>query len=649
MLFLHGIRVSLFTLSRYNKDMCGITGAINLSGDAIDQDLLDCMIDALAHRGPDGRGIYLDENVGLGHRRLSILDLSDAGAQPMQSSDGTIIITYNGEIYNFREQRKALELKGYSFRSECDTEVLITLYQEYGTDCLSHLRGMFAFAIYDKEKQRLFCARDRVGQKPFKYFFDGETFLFASELKALLQHSSCTTSVDHEALHHFLTMMYVPSPHTGFQNIHKLEAGNFLLLDLQTKELKKSQYWSLDYSLEDNFSEVEWGERILSALEESVQLQMISDVPIGAFLSGGVDSGAVVSIMARHSHDSVRTYSVGSAEESYNELPEAQIIADRIGSDHHPTTVMPDVVHLLPELVSAYEEPFADPSSIPTFLISKWTSEHVKVALTGDGGDENFAGYIRYPISEFSRAWAKWKILHPLALGGTTLFHQLFNSTFSYRCHRFQSTMSLPWEQRYLQYISFFTEEEKRQMYSDSFAQGHHDRTDAFFAYKTVKEREGARDPLHAALAMDVVTYLADDLMPKVDIASMNFGLECRAPFLDHHFLELTARIPSSLKLTGRKGKHILKSALADILPASHLQRPKSGFRIPLDQWFRSDLKSFVTDQLLSDAPHKWAMFDKRSLEKFLKKYFEGRVDYSDHLWALLWLDEWFRQYTPSR
>lgn len=625
--------------------MCGIAGVINLSGEPIDRAVLDRMTDMLTHRGPDGRGVFLDQNVGLGHRRLSILDLTEAGAQPMSSPDGNAVLTYNGEIYNFREKRKELETKGHSFRSQCDTEVLLALYEEYGANCLAHLRGMFAFAIYDKKKQQLFCARDRVGQKPFKYFFDGKTFLFASELKALLAHPACKTSIDREAIHHFLTMMYLPAPLTGFTGIQKLEAGHSLLLDLKTKKLTKEKYWSLDYSEEKNLSEGEWVERILAMLEESVKLRMISDVPIGAFLSGGIDSGAVVSFMAKHSKNPVRTYSIGSANERYNELPEALQLAQKVGSDHHPKVVSPDVVHLLPELVQAYEEPFADPSSIPTFLISKWTSEHVKVALTGDGGDENFAGYVRYGISQFSRSWEKWKLFHPFVKVGTGLFHSIARSTFSYRCHRFQSTMSLPWAERYLQYISFFTEDEKKKIYAQSFSGK---RTDHFYAALTASVRTHARDDLHKAIAMDVGTYLPDDLMPKVDIASMHFGLECRAPFLDHHLLELTAKIPASLKLRGREGKYILKKALTDILPEGHLTRRKTGFRIPLDQWFRTDLKGFVTDRLLSDNPHKWEFFERKKIEKMLQSYYKSRIDYSDHIWALLWLDEWFSQYTTS-
>jgi len=604
----------------------------------VDQEVLDRMTDTLEHRGPDGRGVFIDENVGLGHRRLSIIDLSSAGAQPMRSSDGNFTITYNGEIYNFKEERENLEKKGHSFKSKCDTEVLLALYQEYGVDCLKHLRGMFAFAIYDKNRQRIFCARDRMGQKPFKYFFDGKTFLFASELKALLKNPSCPKDIDRESINHFLTMMYLPAPMTGFKGIQKLEAGHSLILDLKSKSLKKEKYWDLDMSQEEPLSEKEWKDKILEALQESVNLRMISDVPIAAYLSGGIDSGAVVSLMSKISQDPVKTFSIGSAIDTHNELPDALNIAKHVGSDHNPYVVTPDIVKLLPELVKIYEEPYGDASSVPTYYISEHTSRQVKVALTGDGGDENFAGYIRYPILNFSRRWEKFRLIHPLVRAGTSLFHSLAKNTFSYRCHRFQSTMHLPWERRYLQYLSYFTEEEKNGL-GVGLGLG---RTDEFYKKLTEPARQNARDTLHAAMRMDHITYLADDLMPKVDLASMHFGLECRAPFLDHKLLELTAKIPSKMKLRGREGKVILKKALEGVLPQETLQKKKSGFRIPLDNWFRNDLKDFVTDRLLSDTPHKWDFFEKSKVEKMLKGYFDTRIDYSDHIWALLWLDEWF-------
>lgn len=625
--------------------MCGIAGIVHLDGNRVDEDILDCMTDTLAHRGPDGRGTYIDNNIGLGHRRLAILDLTDAGAQPMQSPDRNIIVTYNGEIYNFREERKLLEAKGYTFRSRCDTEVLLALYKKYGTKCVQHLRGMFAFAIYDKKRQILFCARDRAGQKPFKYFFDGTTFLFASELKALLKHPQCPREVHPEAIHHFLTLMYLPAPLTGLKGIEKLEAGCTLTLNLQTKELKQERYWTLDYSKEERRSEEEWMEQIQECLEQVVRLRMIADVPVGAFLSGGIDSGIITLLMSKLAEEPVRTFSIGTEVATHNELLDADRIAQLAHTHHYPKMVKPNVIELLPKLVQIYEEPYGDASAIPTYLVSQLASEQVKVVLCGDGGDENFAGYIRSPIALFSHLWKRLRLIHPLIRAGTWTCAQLIPNTFFYRCDRFQKTMHLPLEQRYLQYISFFMEEEKQNMYSSTMKKQNFQRTDVFYASKTALSRDSARDTLHRCMAMDFTTYLRDNLMMKSDLASMHFGLECRAPLLDHHLLEEISRMPGSLKLHGLQRKYLFKKAFAHLLPPEHLRRPKTGFRLPLDHWFRTDLKDFVTDRVLSDAPHKWEFFDRPKVSAFLDRYFRTRIDYSDYVWELLWLDEWFRQY----
>ena len=452
--------------------MCGIAGIVHVDGQSVDQNVLNAMTDALLHRGPDGRGTFVDNNVGLGHRRLTILDLTEKGAQPMISTHGNVVITYNGEIYNFREKRKELEKKGYTFSSECDTEVLLNLFCEYGVSCLEHLRGMFAFAIYDKKKKLLFCARDRIGQKPFKYMFDGNTFLFASEIKALRKHPQYSNVFDYEAIHHFLTMMYLPAPLTGFSSIKKLEAGHYLLLDLASGTMKKEQYWSLDFTSEHAENVLDYKEHITMLLDESVEMRMVADVPVGAFLSGGIDSSAVVTMMTNHSSKPVKTFSIGSNVSLYDEREDAELVAHFVRSEHISEIVTADIADLFPTLVAIYEEPYADASAIPTYLISQMTSKHVKVALTGDGGDENFAGYIRYPILEFSRMWERFRLIHPLVSLGTSLFHSVFLNTFSYRCNRFQKTMNLPWEKRYLQYLSYFTEEEKKNVYSPRFSNG---------------------------------------------------------------------------------------------------------------------------------------------------------------------------------
>lgn len=623
--------------------MCGIAGIIGLDGTAVDRAQLDRMTDALAHRGPDGSGLYVHQNVGLGHRRLSILDLSDAGAQPMHSDDGMLTVTFNGEIYNFAELRAGLESKGYRFTSHCDTEVLLKLYEEYGPACVPMLRGMFAFAFHDKAKNTVFIARDRVGKKPLKYFRNGGVFAFASELKALRTLPQCPKEMDREAVHHFLTLMYLPAPLTGFTGIHKLPAALTLTIDLTTGQEKLERYWSLNYEPDDKPSVAEWQERIRSTFEESVKLRIVADVPVGAFLSGGVDSGAVVAAMSRLSDRPVKTFSIGSKNAKRNELPQAQEVASRYGTDHHPILLEPDIVHLLPELVRTYEEPYADPSSIPSYLVARETRKEVTVALNGDGGDENFAGYIRYPIAQFAEKWARMKLLHPAASIAVGLMHKLRNDTLSYRALRFQQSIGLPTPQRYLQYLSFFTEEEKKYVYRDGLS---FPRTDDWYAERTTAARDRAHTLIDKAVSMDIDTYLADDLLPKVDLGTMAHGLEARSPFLDHTLLELTARIPVRHKVHGRVGKWILKDMLKDELPADILWGRKRGFRLPLDDWFRGDLKAFVEMQLMEAPEAFWTVFDRKGIERFLTLYHSSRIDYSDHVWALLWLSEWMRQYT---
>ncbi len=623
--------------------MCGIAGIIHLSGETVDPLQLDHVTDALRHRGPDARGTWIRGNVGLGHRRLKILDLSEAAAQPMVSRDGNTVIVFNGEIYNFAELRKHLQALGHVFRSTGDTEVLLKLYEVYGDDCVHKLRGQFAFAVFDARRQRVFLARDRLGKKPLKYFHAGGVFAFASELKALRTLPQCPRGMDHEALHHFLTMMYVPAPGTGFTGIHKLPAAHTLSIDLTTGITEMKRYWELSYELDTSRSFSDWERDLHMTFEESVKLRMVADVPVGAFLSGGIDSAAVVAAMSKISSKPIETFTIGTTHQSHNELPQAELIARKFGTNHHPITVSPDIVHLLPELVKMYEEPFADPSVIPTYLVAQQTRRFVTVALNGDGGDENFAGYVRYPILKFSRLWSSLPI-HALTLPVVRAFHAVMQTTLSYRSLRFESSIKRPLAQRQLQYLSFFTEEEKRALYKRETP--HYSDTFSWYADRTAKARLRADGWLHQAMSADIETYLADDLLPKVDFGTMAHGLEARSPFLDHTLLELTARMPAAYSLRGFTKKWFLKHLLKDTIPTEILTKPKTGFRLPLDMWFRHELKPFVFDRLLSTSSPLSHMFDPDALEGFLEQYYASRIDYSDHVWSLLWLDEWMRQYT---
>jgi asparagine synthase (glutamine-hydrolysing) len=627
----------------YNQLMCGISGIIDLRGNGIDPSVLGRMTDALRHRGPEGQGVFIRGNVGLGHRRLKILDLSDAAHQPMMTEDQNIAITFNGEIYNFKELRSELMLRGKRFTSTGDTEVLLKLYEEYGDECVQKLRGQFAFVIFDGKRQRVLLVRDRVGKKPLKYFEANGVLAFASELKALKTLPQCPKGMDDEDIHHFLTMMYVPSPKTGLKDIKKLPAAHFMTIDLKTGKTEVKRYWELSYKEDTTRTLADWEKDVRETFEESVALRMVADVPVGAFLSGGIDSAAVVAAMSRLSTKPVETFTVGTAQETHNELPFAELIAKKFHTNHHPITVEPDIVHLLPELVKAYEEPFADPSVIPTYLIAQQTKRFVTVALNGDGGDENFAGYVRYPILKFSRVYGALPVhffMRPLV----KLFHAGAKSTLSYRSLRFEKSIRRPLAERQLQYLSFFTEEEKRSLYQSG--KSPHQDTFAWYAAKTQEARSRGAHWLHQAMSADLDTYLAEDLLPKVDLGSMAHSLEARSPFLDHVLLELTARMPNQYKLRDFTTKWFLKHLLQDTIPAEILHKRKTGFRLPLDHWFRHDLKPFVVDRLLSKTSPLWAILDPNAVEGFLAQYYASNVDYSDHIWALLWLDEWMRQYT---
>ncbi|MGB4943352.1 MAG: asparagine synthase (glutamine-hydrolyzing), partial [Candidatus Moraniibacteriota bacterium] len=502
--------------------MCGIAGKISLSEKTVSVEAVELMCNAIHHRGPDDAGTYHspDQRVAFGHRRLAIIDLSPLGHQPMRFLDRYEIV-FNGEIYNFQEERALLEKDGYTFQSHSDTEIILALYDKYQEKCLDHLRGMFAFAIYDEREQVLFAARDRVGKKPFKYFFDGQTFLFASELKAILTQPEYVREPDYTAIHHYLTLQYVPAPLTGFKGIAKLEPAHFLRLNLKTKTLEKERYWKLDYSEKLDLPEDEWKKRIISTLEESVRLRMISDVPIGAFLSGGVDSSAVVALMAQHSSQPIKTFSIGFKEAQYNELPYAKRVAETFGTDHTEFVVEPHAIELLPMLVRQYEEPFADSSALPTYYVSKLTREHVTVALNGDGGDENFAGYTRYAALQTSLVLERFSWLAKTVGVPTTKFlAKTIPNTLTNRIHRLTKTLSIDYRERYMGFTSYFTNEQKMDLYTEHFKANVWDAN----TYDLIAARfleSSSKDRTEQAVYADFVTYLPEDLMAKVDIATM--------------------------------------------------------------------------------------------------------------------------------
>lgn len=623
--------------------MCGIAGKLYFNSQSqIHSEEIGLMLDQIKHRGPDDHGIETFGNVGLGQRRLSIIDLSPAGHNPMSTMDEKIWITFNGEIFNHEVHREALIKKGYKFKSKTDTEVILYLYKEYGEECLQYLRGFFAFAIWDIPKQKLFIARDRIGKKPLKYYLSDKSISFASELKAILADPSVPREVDDEALHHYLTLQYVQAPATGFRGIKKLPPAHYMVIQNGKVDIKR--YWKLDYSKQLDLPEEEWIKRIRFKLSESTRIRLMSDVPLGAFLSGGVDSSAVVAMMAQHSSERVKTFSIGFNEKSHDETEYARMVAEKFNTEHTELIVDPkSSVDLFPKLAWHYEEPYADSSAIPTYYVSELTRKYVTVALNGDGGDENFAGYSRYDYHLLGKRYERipsW-IRQGVVANGTNIAKRIFKTTFFDRANRFAQSMAESPERRYYNYICYFTTEQKKALYTKEFWARMKDNATQDLFEELAKE-SGTNDYLDKVLYIDVNSYLPNDLMAKVDIASMAHSLEGRSPLLDHEFMEMTAQIPSSLKIKNGEKKYILKKAMEGILPNEILYRPKMGFGVPLVHWFRGDLKDYMYDVIMNGEGIKRGYFEKASVQQLLDEHTKTNIDQSNKIWALIMLEHWF-------
>ncbi len=624
--------------------MCGIAGQVT-AGAPADARLVTAMGRALRHRGPDDQGVWVQGGVGLAHQRLSVIDLSPAGHQPMSNEDGSVWIVFNGEIYNFRELRRTLDSR-HTFRSRTDTEVILHLYEEHGVECVTHLRGMFAFALWDAKARRLLLARDRVGKKPLYYWERGGGLLFASELKALLAGGE-TPAVDPVALHHYLTFQYIPAPWTIFQGIRKLRPGHLLIHENGTAT--ERPYWSLSYDRKRAIrSEADCLEEFRALLEESVALRLESDVPLGAFLSGGLDSSSVVALMSRRLTQPVRTFSIGFKEEAYNELPYARDVARRFGTQHQEFVVEPSALDILPVLVRVYDEPFADPSAIPTYYMAQLSRQVVTVVLNGDGGDELLAGYPRYRFDAGERfadgcltgaaraRLAALLALLPASLPGAGRLRNRFGRLLA------------PLSRRYLYRICYFSPAEKEALYAEGFGASvrAHD-SQALLADWFA--RAAASEPLDRLLAVDMAAYLPDDLLVKVDRATMAHALEARSPLLDHKLIEFAASLPADLKLRGREGKYLLKAAMRGILPESVLTREKMGFGVPLDRWFRKECRDFVRDTLLSSRSLQRGYFKPEAIRTMLDTEQSGACAYGSRVHALLMLELWHREYADRR
>jgi asparagine synthase (glutamine-hydrolysing) len=618
--------------------MCGIAGKISFKRPVSEEEILR-MTKKITHRGPDDEGIFVEGGVGLGSRRLSIIDLSYAGHMPMISEDGETIIVYNGEIYDYQKEREELVKDGVRFRSRSDTEVVLYLYKKYGIGCLERMCGMFGFAIYDKEKNIIFAARDRFGEKPFKYYWDGQYFIFASELKAILENAEVKREIDPQAIFDYLTYQYVPCPATGFKNIYKLPHSHYLILDLKSGKLTIERYWQLDYSEKLDLNEDEWKKKILQSLEEAVKIRMVSDVPLGVFLSGGLDSSTVVAMMAKNSIQPIKTFSIGFEEDKFDERKYARIVAEIFKTDHHEFIVKPNMIDDLPDLVAYYEEPYGDPSMLPTYYLAKLTRGFVTVALNGDSGDENFAGYIRY--KELQYYLALKKIPRFTRKIGKAIFEfikaNIYSNSFINHVIRFIDSLDEDDMSKYLQYIGYFTDSEKRKMLKEDFLTKNI-LADSSRFLKAIYEPVRA-NRLDKITYTDFNSYLPDVLMVKVDIATMKVSLESRAPLLDHKFVEMTAKIPPNLKLKNGISKYILKKALADILPEEILHRRKKGFGIPAGAWLRGELKDYYRDKVIDNSIFIKQIFKEEYVDQIFK---EGK---GGNLWLLLCLELWYREY----
>jgi asparagine synthase (glutamine-hydrolysing) len=627
--------------------MCGIYGLFNIEGAPASRAVPRRMARLTVHRGPDDEGLHCDGPLAFGMRRLSIIDVG-GGHQPLTNEDESLVLIANGEIYNHRALRDDLSQRGHRFRSASDCEAILHLYEEYGDDCVLHLNGMFAFALWDAKRMRLLIARDRLGIKPLYVHNDGKRLLFASEAKALLAAPGMSAELDRAAVSSYLALGYVPAPQSMFLRIRKLPPATLLVAE--GGRVVERCYWQVSSEVERGIPELDWIASVRAALERSTQMQMVSDVPIGAFLSGGIDSSAVVAFMAAHSERPVKTYAIGfgsgKAESYYNELPYAKRVAALFGTDHHEIVVRPDVVALLPQLLWHMDEPLADTAFVTTYLVSEFARRDVTVILSGVGGDEIFGGYRRYLGSHYQGYFDRFPAsFRRMAVALSQKLPSDRHSAFmnaSRLAKGFLSSAGLPLEERYRSYVEVFRQDDAAFLLRDAPDSGE-DLLDAAFRCSA------GSDELNRMLQVDVRTQLPDDLLLLTDKMSMAVSLECRVPFLDHELVELAARMPQSVKIRGGRLKHSLKEALAGVLPPDILERKKRGFGTPMGAWLRGSLKPMLATMLGEPAVSARGIFRKQAIDELVADHDRGRTDGTDRLLALLNLEIWARMYLDGR
>lgn len=618
--------------------MCGITGVYNLDGKSVDFLLLQKMTDSLSHRGPDDRGIFIDDNVGLGHRRLSVIDLSALGHQPMQDDGGNLAVVFNGEIYNFQEIRKELQLKGYKFKSKTDTEVILYGYKEWGADCVKKFNGMFAFAVFDRKSKQVFIARDRIGEKPLYYYLDNEKFIFASEIKAILQDKSIKREIENQGLVNYFTFGHSVGPDTIYKNIKKLLPGHCLILKNGRIEIK--EYWTLDVSgQKEDKGENFYKEEIKRLFEDSVRQKMISDVPLGVFLSGGIDSSSVAAMMAKNSSIPLKTFSVGfnGQGSEFNELADAKIVAEYFKTDHHEIILQEvDLVDTLNKLVYYFDEPFGDAANFPVFLMSQFAKKYVTVVLTGEGGDEFFGGYRRYMVEK-----VRPNFLFLNFIFGNNLFKKSIGSLPKLR--RFKkliNSFSINDDmERYISWISFFSKDMQKDLFFQTLTD------DPFKTYQKYSMQYEGESLVDKIMYLDQKILLPDGYLEKVDKASMAWALETRAPILDYRLVELANSIPLKYKIKGFNGKVIFKEAMKEFLPEQILHKKKHGFAVPTNAWFKDKLKNYLFEVLFDSETKSRGYFNYDYIDKIYKLY-QTKSQYLDsQLWLLLNFELWCRRF----
>ena len=633
--------------------MCGIAGSVWWhESKRVTRDVLQTMTDAIQHRGPDAEGHWFVEQSGdqrpgvaLGHRRLSIIDV-EGSPQPRGNEDGSIQIIFNGEIYNYKELRESLLTAGHEFATHGDTEVIVHLYEEYGVDCVQHLRGMFAFAIWDSNKQQLMVARDRLGQKPLFFRMESGRFSFASELKAILQIPGISRELDRSTVLRYLTLQYVPAPHSILKGFRRLNPATFGVL--KNGDFNTHQYWSPPYDepAHDRPKIADWKDELRHELTDAVRLRLRSDVPLGAFLSGGIDSTVITGLMQEQLDRPVETFSIGFPVAEFDERHYARQASEQLGTSHHEAVVTPDAMSVLPKLIWHYDEPFSDSSAIPTMYLSEMTRKQVTVALTGDAGDELFCGYDRYRAVRMAHAMnvtPRW-VRKTAAWMSGFLPTSVRQKSLLRRAKRLLQTLGKENNERYLNWIAIFDQERLQHIASDELYSLTQE-MDPSDCIRDANLKFPDRSVVTQTTAVDLETYLPGALLTKVDIASMHVGLECRSPMLDHKVVELAARMPLSVKQSYQQGKMVLTETFKDLIPADIQTRKKMGFGVPIDHWFRNELKPLLHDVLLSQRCFDRGLLNPASVRTLVEEHTSEKYDHAYRLWNLLCLELWHQTY----